>query len=467
MSRRPAALAPLLLAALAIVLPAPAQTVGDQFQVNTYTTKIQYQEAVARDSQGRFIVVWASQREGPSSDLGVYGQRFDAAGVPVGPEFRVNTYTSNAQRFPAIAVDGSGGFVVAWLSSSQYNSDDVLAQRFDVSGAKVGGEFRVNTYTTGQQARPRVAFEPGGSFLVVWSGMESAVASNDVWGQRFDSQGNMLGTEFRVNSYTSRGQSEPDVVADELGNFVVVWSDARLAFTYHVFARRFTSAGAPLGPDFLVSTYTTSSQSTSSVAADAHGDFVVVWATSSGDVADPSGGVFGQRVDRNENLLGDQFHVNTITTNFQIAPRVAMDSAGAFVVTWQNDFSTDISARRYGPLGAPIEDEFRVNTFTINAQETPAVAASPGGAFTIVWEGQTDGALDGIFGQRYSAISPHGDVNGDGVVNTTDVFILINFLFAGGPPPIGVADVNGDGAVTTTDVLYLINFLFAGGLPPK
>jgi hypothetical protein len=29
----------------------------------------------------------------------------------------------------------------------------------------------------------------------------------------------------------------------------------------------------------------------------------------------------------------------------------------------------------------------------------------------------------------------HGDANGDGVVDIADVFFLINFLFAGGPPP--------------------------------
>jgi hypothetical protein len=39
----------------------------------------------------------------------------------------------------------------------------------------------------------------------------------------------------------------------------------------------------------------------------------------------------------------------------------------------------------------------------------------------------------GILG--ISAISSRGDVNGDGAVSVADVFYLINFLFAGGPPP--------------------------------
>jgi hypothetical protein len=61
---------------------------------------------------------------------------------------------------------------------------------------------------------------------------------------------------------------------------------------------------------------------------------------------------------------------------------------------------------------------------------------------------------------------PKGDVNGDGTVNVADVFFLINYLFAGGALPPGVANVNGDSAITVADVFYLINYLFAGGPAP-
>ena len=63
-------------------------------------------------------------------------------------------------------------------------------------------------------------------------------------------------------------------------------------------------------------------------------------------------------------------------------------------------------------------------------------------------------------------VFPRGDANGDGTISVGDVFYLINFLFAGGPAPIGPADANGDGQVTVGDIFYLINHLFAGGPPP-
>jgi len=75
-------------------------------------------------------------------------------------------------------------------------------------------------------------------------------------------------------------------------------------------------------------------------------------------------------------------------------------------------------------------------------------------------------------------VSYAGDVNGDGLVDVLDVFFLINYLFAGGSPPLhptGVTgdavyyasgDVNHDGNVDVLDVFYLINALFAAGPAP-
>jgi CSLREA domain-containing protein len=63
-------------------------------------------------------------------------------------------------------------------------------------------------------------------------------------------------------------------------------------------------------------------------------------------------------------------------------------------------------------------------------------------------------------------VEPIGDANGDGSVNLSDVFYLINYLFAGGPAPPGRANVNGDGAINVSDVFYLVNYLFASGPPP-
>lgn len=59
-----------------------------------------------------------------------------------------------------------------------------------------------------------------------------------------------------------------------------------------------------------------------------------------------------------------------------------------------------------------------------------------------------------------------GDANGNGALEVADIFYLINFTLASGPPPLGDGDANGDGTVSVTDVFFLINYFFGGGPLP-
>jgi hypothetical protein len=51
--------------------------------------------------------------------------------MPLGPEFRANTFTPNSQGHPSVAADSSGDFVVVWHSLLQDGSDyGVYGQRY-------------------------------------------------------------------------------------------------------------------------------------------------------------------------------------------------------------------------------------------------------------------------------------------------------------------------------------------------
>ena len=65
---------------------AQGNPVGPEFRVNTYTTSAQGRPAVAADPTGNFVVVWDGQGQG-DSNLGVFGQRFASSGVPLGPDW--------------------------------------------------------------------------------------------------------------------------------------------------------------------------------------------------------------------------------------------------------------------------------------------------------------------------------------------------------------------------------------------
>ena len=106
---------------------------------------------------GSFIVAWSS-RDQDGSGEGIFAQRYDAAGVKVGGEFQVNTFTSGDQLLPSVAANAAGDFVVAWESLDQDGSSyGIFGQRYDATGAASGGEFQVNTFTADRQQGASVA----------------------------------------------------------------------------------------------------------------------------------------------------------------------------------------------------------------------------------------------------------------------------------------------------------------------
>ncbi len=85
--------------------------------MNTYTTGLQHHDDLAVDADGDFVVVWEDDlgnRDGAGS--AIFGQRYDASGNRLGGEFQVNSYTTGGQRIPSVSVSPAGGFVVAWTS---------------------------------------------------------------------------------------------------------------------------------------------------------------------------------------------------------------------------------------------------------------------------------------------------------------------------------------------------------------
>ena len=180
-----------------------ATPVGTEFQVNTYTTGIQGTHhlggSIALDADGDFVVTWSSNGQ-DGSGYGVYAQRYNAAGVAQGGEFRVNTTTAGTQNLSTVAMDADGDFVVTWTSVDQDTSTSVYAQRYNAAGVAQGVEFRVNTYTTSDQIISRVAMDADGDFVVTWSSYGRDGSDGGVYAQRYDAAGVAQGGEFRVNT---------------------------------------------------------------------------------------------------------------------------------------------------------------------------------------------------------------------------------------------------------------------------
>ena len=331
---------------------------GPEFRVNSFTPGSQYRGVVAADALGRFLVVWESAAQDGSA-RGIFGQRYDGfTGVPQGGEFPVNTYTTNDQFGPTVTAGPLGGFFVLWHSTGQDGSGfGVFGQRYSSSGVPLGSEFRVNTFTAGNQFYPSAGADSSGGFVVSWSSLGQDGSGYGIFGQRYDSSGSPLGGEFRVNTYTTFSQSVSAAASDGSGNFVIVWASSNQdGQAYGIFGQRFASSGTPLGPEFRVNSYTTNAQFIPSVSADSFGNFVVVWQSLGQDGA--AEGIFGQRFQSSGAALGPEFRVNSYTTSQQVAPIVAADPSSDFVVVWnsngQDGQGSGVFGQRFAPI-VPVE----------------------------------------------------------------------------------------------------------------
>ena len=423
-----------LLLVAGTALAQEADPLGDQFQVNTYTTDSQDKPIVAADADGNFVVVWESRGSSgtDTSSTSVQAQRYDASGTTAGGEFQVNLYTTSTQETPDVAMDAQGNFVVVWSSDGSSGTDTdgygIQAQRYDASGTLAGGEFQVNSYTTGEQYGSGIALDSQGNFVVVWHSRGSYGTDTSSWSvqaQRYDAGGTAVGTQFQVNSYTTGWQNDPAVALDSEGDFVVVWTSDGSSGTdtnyASVQAQRYDASGTPVGGQFQVNSYTTLYQFDPAVALDSEGNFVVVWTSDGSSGTDTSfASVQAQRYDASGTPVGGEFQVNSYTITNQENPGIAFDAQGNFEVVWQSrgSYGTDtsmgsIQGQRYDASGTAVGGQFQVNSYTTAYQFDPAVALDPQGNFVVVWSSDgssgTDTSSTSVQAQRFTNPTIYAD----------------------------------------------------------
>ncbi len=195
---------------------------------------------------------------GGEVNVALYSTWIDSITGGSGAETLVNQTTTGDQKWSSVAIDAAGDFVVTWTSYGQNssttdlgsgaaaNGNDIYARRFNSNGTPASNEFRVNTFTAGNQEYSKVAMDAAGDFTVVWesfqdrpattSNSSSAATSYGIYAQRYV-RSSLIGnpayftgpngeyeTEFAVNTTQDGDQRYPSIAMDDNGDFVVAWS---------------------------------------------------------------------------------------------------------------------------------------------------------------------------------------------------------------------------------------------------
>jgi len=379
---------------------------GTEFLVNSTTLNGQDQPTVAALAGGGFVVTWTdNSATGVDSDkTSVKAQMYDAAGVPLGGEFLVNTTTRLGQGTSSITSLASGGFIISWVDGSATSPDargtGIRAQIYSASGARVGGEFLLNTTILNSQLSPALTGLTSGGFVATWvdnSGLGGDASATSLKAQVFSATGSKVGTEFLVNTATNSAQDQPVITALDGGGFVVVWRDLSLQGDTSgagVKAQVYDAGGARVGAELLVNAIGFNAQDQPTVTKIAGGGFAVSWRDNSNLVTDASGfGIKVQIFDGAGARLGGEIVVNGITTGNQEMPNIIALQSGALVVSWTDysgqggDADGSIKASILVPTVATITDITITDTII---SETPVQA-------TTVASFAANGAANGIY----------------------------------------------------------------------
>jgi hypothetical protein len=326
-------LAAALIGALTTSAAAQFTPIGDNFRVNTYTLGDQswgsndrIGHGVAVAPNGDVFVTWNSAQDPDyGAAIDIFAQRYSGGGALAGSEFQVNTYTNifaPSHHGPAVVADGQGNFIVVYSGFGPgTTAQSVGGQRYDSDGAPLGTEFYIAA-EHGSAYAPVVAADADGDFVVVWNESGQFGVGTGIYAQQFDATGAKQGTQIPVTSAFAHAA----VTADPDGNFVVAWPQNG------VFARRFASDGGALGTEFQVNTYTTAPSATyANIASAPNGDFIVAWQNTAGQDGEVSG-IFAQRYSSGGERAGTEFQVNEGTTGYQTFPDLATDAEGNFII---------------------------------------------------------------------------------------------------------------------------------------
>ncbi|MBN2000741.1 T9SS type A sorting domain-containing protein [candidate division KSB1 bacterium] len=150
-----------------------------EFVVNITPGKYMFEYDIASCGDG-FVVCWQSFGADNNND-GILGQLFGQNGNKIGTEFLINSHTIDSQTNPRATGVADGGFLISWSSNNQDGDGlGVYCQRFDAAGTKRGKEFLINTATDNSQVNHNLVSLSGGQFVVCWQNLLHEYGTSDI-----------------------------------------------------------------------------------------------------------------------------------------------------------------------------------------------------------------------------------------------------------------------------------------------
>ena len=330
---------------------------------------------------------------------------------------------SGSQFFPAIASDGAGGAIVAWMDARSSGEGDIYAQRLTASGEVAPG-WPTNGVAlctaAGGQTLPQIISDGSGGAIAVWRDYRSGNA--DVFAQHVTAAGVTDWMNDGVPVCVASGDQQGHACSDGQGGVLVSWAAAG-AFDTDIFAIRIAADGslAPGWPiDGLAVCTAPNEQFSSRVTSDGIGGAIVVWIDQRGSDASD---VYAQRISGDGVIIAG-WPANGVLLSGpgqRLDALPVSDGASGAIVAWSDDRGTDtgkdIYAQHVTASGA-IASGWPAGGVALcrapSEQQLSTLVESAGGAIAAWTDSRTPGDAD-VYAQRIESagtIAPGWPVDG-------------------------------------------------------
>ncbi|HSQ59669.1 MAG TPA: FlgD immunoglobulin-like domain containing protein [Acidobacteriota bacterium] len=368
--------------------------------------------AAAAAPDGRALVVWTDGRNGATlgATFDIYGQWLDAAGVPIGENFKVNDATGAQSAGTATVSASADGFVVAWIDRRRSGDPgDVWAQRYGPDGTPLGVNVRVNDDAGSADQRFVRSCDGAGGAMVFWEDFRGGLGlDSNVEGALVPWTANPAGANFRVNVVTSGRQGNPASAWDGFEAAVVVWEDLRRGSS-DIYALPILPDGTARGADAQLNDDAAPFDQRRPRLGDGRGRYLATWLDLRGSGSDLYAQWItsaGARDGPNQLLWDDNFADRPLAASSTVGPTgVALAAAQ---VTRSFD-AGEIRGFLLPSLGEGVASSFWISDLLPSAQSSPAVAAAADG-FGAVWIDTRDAAVR-LYGQRLDLAGARIGVN--------------------------------------------------------
>ena len=305
---------------------------------------------VAMLPDGGAVVIWTG---GARADNDVYARVLNASGSFTTGDILINTTTAGHQRDAALTVLSNGNVAVVWSSTDQDgDGEGVYGQLLAGTGARIGGEVRINQTTAMNQSSPSVAALKDGKYVIAWvseevKGKTSAGAPNlrsNVMGRVIGADGAGSGNEYKLNEGDVLG-ANPALASGEDGSFTLAWEQRDEKNTRNledIYLRVFNADGVAQGGQIQQNTFHKGQQEAPALVS-LDGEGLVAWTSYGQDAS--GGGIEGRMASG-----GKEFQVNSQGNLHQTAPTLGTDGQSKFLAVWVNTIAANhsiLSAQRY------------------------------------------------------------------------------------------------------------------------